>query len=116
MPPPKPKKPDKPPAVIDLPLNTGKMYPITAAMVEKWAKEYPAVNIMHELMAMRTWLYDDHTRSITKRGIGGFIAYWLGKHQNAGGAPTYIGKPAKKRPETSYDMAEVEKMLDKVTY
>ena len=116
--PPAPQKPEPQPPVFELPLNTGKVYPITAAMVEKWVKVYPAVNVMHELKAMRTWFYDDHRRLITKRGIGGFIAHWLGKHQNVGGAPTYTGVPAKKHPETvcGYTDDEINEMLMKVTF
>jgi hypothetical protein len=92
------------------------MYPVTEKQVQKWAGQYPAVDIRHELKAMRAYFYKAPKNLSTRRGINGFIAWWLGKHQNDG-SRTYIGerKPPP-RPETSYDLAEVDKLLDKVTF
>jgi hypothetical protein len=105
--------------VLLLPLNTGALYPIYTEQIAKWQKQYPAVNIAYELQAMQKYFYDDVKRVRTKRGINGFIAHWLGKHQNDGGSRTYAQKSQKPKaqgPAPSYDYGEIEAMLNKITF
>lgn len=73
------------PSVIEISLNDKSMYPITQPDVDKWAKLYPAVDIMSELRKMVGWCDANPAKRKTKAGINRFINSWLAREQDRGG-------------------------------
>lgn len=79
-------EPDKSAAVLALPLNDGTEHVVSEADVQRYMELYPAVDIFAELRKMKGWLLANPSRRKTKRGIARFIASWLAKEQDRGGA------------------------------
>lgn len=89
------------PAVIDLPLNTGKDFPVTQAMVDNWHTLYPAVNVLQELRKMIGWLESNPRNRKTERGTPAFINRWLAKSQDtAGRVPSSPGEQPQRKTAT----------------
>lgn len=76
-------------AVITLPLNDGSEFAVTQDDVNGWADLYPAVDILQELRKMRGWCDANPRKRKTKSGIRRFIASWLAREQDRGGASVH---------------------------
>lgn len=70
---------------IQLPLNTGDLYPIYENEVSEWKNIYPNVDVEQQLRNMLGWLNANPTRRKTKSGIKRFINGWLSKEQDKSG-------------------------------
>ena len=96
------EKPPSPPPVISLPLNTGKLYPISEQEIAHWKELYPAVDVMQQLRCMIGWLEANPKKRKTKGGVMKFVNGWLAREQDKGGSPRasppmqggYPGQPA----------------------
>ena len=77
------------PGVIALPLNDGREFSVTEAMVSEFSGLYPAVDVMQELRNMRGWLINNPKNRKTRAGIRRFINSWLSREQD---------RPGKTRP------------------
>ena len=67
---------------IELPLNDGTLYPITADVIANTSELYPAVDIEQAFRNMKGWLLADPKRRKTKRGIKRFYTGWLSRAQD----------------------------------
>lgn len=72
------------PIIIELLLNTGATYPVTAAFTAQMQALYPGVDLAQELRAMCGWLLANPTKRKTKSGITKFINSWLSRCQDRG--------------------------------
>lgn len=72
------------PYIIELPLNDGTMYKVTASDYDKYITLYPSIDIMQELRNMRGWLDANPKKQKTNKGIGRFINGWLQRSQDRG--------------------------------
>lgn len=100
------------PAVIELPLNDGSLYPITQSMVDEWSRLYQAVDVMVQLRKMVGWLNANKKRRKTKKGILRFITNWLSSEQDKhhGGSYSAVSKPKNMFndfPQREYDYDEL---------
>lgn len=93
-------KRSEPPA-IELPLNTGELYPVTQKDIDHWGELYPAVDVLGQLRKMVGWLEANPARRKTKSGIKRFVTAWLAREQDKGKAAQ---KPA------SFDFDQLEEM------
>ena len=65
------------------------MFKITQAMVDEYAKAYPALNIMTEIQKMNLW-FDSH-QAIRRKNIKKFVNSWLSRAQDkAPSKKTYV--------------------------
>lgn len=69
---------------IELLLNTGATYPVTAEFTAQMQALYPGVDLAQELRAMCGWLLANPTKRKTKAGITRFINSWLSRCQDRG--------------------------------
>ena len=74
------------PSVMEFPAVGGQPFPVTQAMIEKWAGLYPAVDILQSLRNMAGWLEGNPTKKKTTKGYPRFINNWLSREQNRGGS------------------------------
>lgn len=81
---------------IQLPLNTGDLYPIYENDVTEWMNIYPNVDVKQQLRNMLGWLNSNPTRRKTKAGIKRFINGWLSKEQDK---PRYNNPRSEIKPE-----------------
>ncbi|MGY3920227.1 hypothetical protein [Aeromonas eucrenophila] len=72
------------PVIIELLLNTGATYPVTAEFTAQMQTLYPGVDSVQELRAMCGWLLANPTKRKTKAGITRFINSWLSRCQDRG--------------------------------
>ncbi len=72
------------PVIIELLLNTGATYPVTAEFTAQMQVLYPGVDLAQELRAMCGWLLANPTKRKTKAGITRFINSWLSRCQDRG--------------------------------
>jgi|SRR5581483_559642 len=70
-------------APLTLPMVTGVEWVVAAADCLEWAKAYPAVNVLTELLRMRVWLTANPRNRKTPGGMRRFVANWLGRAQNS---------------------------------
>ena len=68
--------------ILEIPLNTGKPFQVTAKQVDAWKALYPSVDILQELRNIVGWNDANPTRRKTKNGILKHINYWLSRVQN----------------------------------
>jgi len=72
-------------SVMDLPLNTGKMFPVTQGQIDDWKNLYQAIDVEQQIRKMRGWLDANPKRRKTSRGILRFVNGWLAKEQDKAG-------------------------------
>jgi len=100
-------EPDKsaPVAVIGLPTVSEGDYPVFEADIAEWFAAFPAVDVMQQLAAARSWLMANPKRRKTKRGMRRFIVSWLDRRQNSGVAPIprATAPPGKLTPKDAYN-------------
>jgi hypothetical protein len=68
-----------------MPLNDGKVFPITEDQRKKWEALYPSVDVGSELNKMVGWLDANPRKRKTKGGILKFCNSWLSNEQDRGG-------------------------------
>lgn len=85
---------------IFLPLVDGTFYNVPLQKIRNWEAAFPAVDAMHELKKMLTWLDSNQTKRKTARGIERFINNWLSRTQDNGGSKQEIHKLV---PQTTKD-------------
>lgn len=93
---PKSDSPPAEPAFIELPLNDGSQYPITAGQVREFSGLYPSVDVEQSLRSMRAWCVSNPTKRKTRHGVLRFVNSWLAKeqdHPKANGHSQYGGAP-----------------------
>lgn len=73
-----------PPAITIL-TNTGEEYPIFQNDIDRWAEQFPAVDVMQALRSMQAWSDSHPQKRKTKRGMRAFVTNWLNREQNKGG-------------------------------
>lgn len=78
---------------IFLPLVDGTFYNVPFPKIRNWEAAFPAVDVMHELKKMLTWLDSNQTKRKTARGIERFINNWLSRAQDNGGSKQESYKP-----------------------
>lgn len=77
---------DAGPPVVSIPLVGGQTHGVTAERVAYFSQNFPAVDVMAELRKMAVWCDANPTRRKTGKGVAAFIANWLSKAQDRGGA------------------------------
>lgn len=77
----------------ELPLNTGKLWPVTEDYVTELSDLYPAVDVRQQLRNMRGWLDSNPKNRKTEGGIKRFIVGWLSKEQNRAPAAPAVPEP-----------------------
>lgn len=102
---PEPKKEIKLSDIL-LPLNDGSFYNVPEDKIEIWKQAYPAVDIIHELKKMISWLESNPSRKKTKQGIARFINTWLSKEQDKGGSYRQQDTAARPSHKQHYDVPE----------
>lgn len=73
------------PPFIEIPLNDGTSFPITASQVDEFSGLYPSVEVAQELRGMRAWAIANPSKRKTKGGVMRFVNAWLAKEQDKGG-------------------------------
>lgn len=73
------------PPFIEIPLNDGTAFPITASQVDEFSGLYPSVEVAQELRGMRAWAIANPSKRKTKGGVMRFVNSWLAKEQDKGG-------------------------------
>lgn len=73
---PKPKEVDETPVVMKLILKTGE-FSVTEAVVDKYRKLYPKVDVLQEFRKMSSWCEGNPGKRKTKTGVQRFIVNWL---------------------------------------
>lgn len=71
------------PVAFELPCVSGEIAAVTEADVAEWRQSFPAVDVMQQLAAMRSWLNANPTKRKTKRGMRKFVVSWLDRRQNS---------------------------------
>lgn len=103
-----PKKPDSEPEpappVLVIPLMSKKGCPekvfnVTQMMIDDWAADYPAVDVLQEIRNLRQWNIANPTRRKYEKGILRHINAWLMNGQNRGGAANHAQKGQSKTYE-----------------
>ncbi|HHX19611.1 MAG TPA: hypothetical protein GX728_04155 [Clostridiaceae bacterium] len=107
----------EPSIVIELPLNDKTFHAVTKEDASKYRELYPAVNVEQELRNMLGWLDANPNKRKTRKGIKRFIANWLSKEQDRGGArsraPTYRSSDKRdNRDNFTLDAAEQEFLVE----
>lgn len=74
---------------INLPLNDGTEFGVTADYVSELQGLYPAVDVPQQLRTQRGWLDSNPKNRKTKAGIKRFITSWMAREQNS--APKVTG-------------------------
>ena len=87
-------------AVLTLPLNGNKEYPIFQEDIDGWDKVYPNVDVLQQLREMREWCNANPQKRKTEKGIRKFIINWLSQEQDKGGPAREAGKTAPQRTFT----------------
>ena len=68
--------------LFELPLITGKLYPVYQSNVDNWNELYPAADVPQEIRKMIGWLEGNPKNKKTAGGIVRFITSWLSKAQD----------------------------------
>ena len=97
------------PQVVTLTLNDGSEYGITQDQIDKWVQLYPAVDVMHELRAMKGWLDSNPKKRKTKTGILRFVNGWLSRAQDK---PHFDRQPHKKVDTKFHNFEQRDDDLD----
>jgi hypothetical protein len=89
---------DSTPAVVQIPLISGKGFGITESQAGEWQAAYPAVDVIRQLAAMRQWCLANPTKRKTARGVLAFCNSWLMREQDKprvqpGAPPAAAPKP-----------------------
>lgn len=108
---------DAGPSVISIPLAGGGQHGVTAERIAYFAQNFPAVDVMAELRKMVVWCDANPTKRKTSRGVAAFIASWLSKAQDRGGAspmPVHGAAPAiaKRAAIEAHNNAVAQRYLD----
>lgn len=80
------EQPAGPPPVLSFILVDKSEYGVEQDQVDRWAEQFPAVDVPQQLRAMQAWLEANPTKRKTRRGITRFIVNWLSKEQDRGGS------------------------------
>ncbi|GAA4108700.1 hypothetical protein GCM10023067_04430 [Aminobacter aganoensis] len=75
------------PTAFELPCVSGEMYPVSESDVAEWRASFPAVDVIQQLGAMRSWLIANPTRRKTRKGMRRFVVSWLDRKQNNSHSP-----------------------------
>lgn len=78
-------KPEKEPAVYQIPLNDGSMHDVTETDLNQYRQLYPALDVDQEIRNIVAWNLANPKRRKTKTGIKSHITSWLSRSQNRGG-------------------------------
>jgi hypothetical protein len=78
---------------IALSTNTGESWIVPASDCIEWAKAFPALNVLTELLHARAWLNANPKNRKTASGMKRFIVSWLGRAQNSARADKSQERP-----------------------
>ena len=94
--------PDRQNIFIELPLNDGTLWPVTAEEITHWKDLYRAVDVEAEVRKMRGWLDANPKNRKTAAGVLRYVTRWLGKAQDQARAV-----PASPAPRTGLGYKEL---------
>ena len=92
-------------------LNNGDNWQAEDADIIAWQRNFPAVDVHQELMAMESWCDANPKRRKTKQGIKRFVNSWLTKAQDQGGS-----SPMVKSKKNSLRQRPIENCLADVSW
>jgi len=73
--------------VVEIILNSKKLYPLLQKDIDDWQDLFPAVDVLCELRKMAAWSEANTAKRKTDKGIRRFIVSWLSKEQDSGHRP-----------------------------
>jgi hypothetical protein len=93
-------------AVFELPLKDGSSYGLPQDLYDEYVEGYPAIKVMEQLAAMRTWLLSNPGKRKTRAGIKKFINGWLARERDKPDSA-----PRKRAPRTQ-NFSEIDYAKD----